>query len=342
MSFSDEKNLRQVICKASRDGLLIKDEVKRHKKAMSYSSYSQFLSPLGDVQELDTDPKVTAVSLATIDGVTLEAHLTNLLETDANPSERALPIISLLTAMTEKAAANVQPLAPSIMALSADDVWRFEAALPYLKRLVRGFTARGGTLPPVVTNEACVDSFLAHVIRDWNTIVRSQLGTEVAHYPQHGDLNPRNVLVGKDGRLSLIDFARFEFWPAGYDLIRFELQLILRTLSAFDEGDSFPDDFVAWWRLWTSFREPKKALSFDSARKDMAVVAALLDVIRLSRENVWAAVGWNIDVGLRATNLVRCYDAIKMCSYQDASPFKRLLFFSIALSCASDSGLIRP
>lgn len=43
----------------------------------------------------------------------------------------------------------------------------------------------------------------------------------------------------------------------------------------------------------------------------------------------------------RAFLLGRCYDSIRMCSYQDVSIFKRLFFLKMAAETASELGLVK-
>jgi hypothetical protein len=168
---------------------------------------------------------------------------------------------------------------------------------------------------------------------------------ETAGYNQHGDLNVRNIMAGEDGQIHLIDLARFGQWPIGYDLVRLELQCMLRLVDGGGVRAVFGDRLGEWVRLWHDLEsgrltERKNFPGGSGAQWDPG--RWLLHEIGVRREEVVHAAG-EVFAGTelrRIVGLLRTYDAIKMCSYQDASWFKRLRFLLIALEEAGRSGLL--
>jgi hypothetical protein len=157
--------------------------------------------------------------------------------------------------------------------------------------------------------------------------------------PQHGDMNPRNILLTDMNKSALIDYARFGEWPVGYDVIRLELQVMLRMLSRSNADDSFPHHLDDWLSFWSEVKDgviPDRPRNCDPA----GVIASTLRMIADGRSQISDQYADESPPIARQLALLRCFDAIKMCSYQDATAFKRLFFLLVAVDCADTAGMM--
>jgi hypothetical protein len=177
------------------------------------------------------------------------------------------------------------------------------------------------------------ERFRAELVANWAERVTTEFPTlHVSH--QHGDLNPRNILLTQQGA-KLIDFARFGEWPVGYDLVRLELQLIFRCFETLGARDSMPS-FLALGVGLSPFLVDCVADATGLPEPAMSVIKHVNEA-RLVVGGRHSAAALN-----KITTMCRCYELIKMCSYQDASVFKRLLFLIFAVRCGREAGLFRP
>lgn len=134
---------------------------------------------------------------------------------------------------------------------------------------------------------------------------------------QHGDLNPGNVLILSDSTPRLIDLARFGSWPIGYDLSRLALMIRLRIVDASGHSDWFPESFekiccesVA---LIDGPVDINAALCPEAVYCDQSFYQYL--------DTVPARFRGLLSYGYKLGTL---WDLIKIISYQDISPFKRM------------------
>lgn len=337
LSFSEESGSRRIVCKASRTPSLIREEVDRTYKALTYDFYASHMTPQTELCQLPIEPKVAYITLASIAGRTLEAEILHAVASGPQAGPRCETVVGELVEIAVRASNVRIDGERQFTELTQEDVNRFDSSIEYLLRLRQACVDRGILGDAAWNSPDHIRSFHVDVVHKWNNHRSGWSSIMPASCPQHGDLNPRNVLVGTGGHLSLIDFARFGGWPPGYDLVRLELQLFLRILSRMHEGESFPDDVKDWWSLWHAYCVAEDNFSFVSSRGDVQMMVRLLSIIQSARHRILAQ--YDKVTGRTMTYLLRCLDAIKMCSYQDATSFKRLLFLFIAVDCAQKSGL---
>jgi hypothetical protein len=203
--------------------------------------------------------------------------------------------------------------------LTPIDVSRLETSAVFVKELgdtlvKRNYWPADSGSPSEVTEQ------LAHLALSWNESTLTQ--ATVRTVLQHGDLNPGNILIreDEDGVPVLIDLSRLGQWPIGYDLARLALMLRLRLMSAHIHEDWFPDSLATW------SSESVCRLDRDSDSNDIRCLEAQycdsqfqrsLEVLDVENQRM-------IQYGYRLGTL---WDLIKIGSYQDISPFKRVWAF---------------
>lgn len=134
---------------------------------------------------------------------------------------------------------------------------------------------------------------------------------------QHGDLNPRNVMVSPAGRPVLIDLPRLEHWPIAYDIARLSLQLRTRLTDEAGHLDFFPDHLDKW------IGEPVGDITHPTDVTDSICPPAvhcentLCSWLRSKAPQTQEMV-------IRSFELGTMWDLVKITSYGDLSVFKRL------------------
>jgi hypothetical protein len=228
---------------------------------------------------------------------------------------------------------------PSRFLLREEDVERFESALPLLGEFRDACVNRGYLPDEEETSRAGMRLFMARVVERWKDALSDSGFGEILVYEQHGDLNPRNILLGVSPSFQIIDFARYDLWPAGYDLARLELQLFLRIMDTRNLGDVFPDRLNAWRQLWMA---PETEGAKPAGEEENYLLLWFSRQLRkMHRELVADRDGGDVR-GERATRLMAletAFDAIKICSYQDATWSKRLWGLLVAIQSAQKAGL---
>jgi len=212
-----------------------------------------------------------------------------------------------------------------LLVVKGDDSSRFLRSISRLEGVEAELAARGMWMPP--TGDGRVGLRKVADPGGWAEFVKGVCSTAPCWY-QHGDLNVRNVMVARDGRLRVIDWARYQEWPAFYDLCRLELQTLRRVLQSTGASEFFPEELKGWYERWERIRdgsggEPasgagEPALAFSELRKDCATEWGIAE------SEMW-----------RVTRLLWLFDAMKICSYQDAGPFIQLLFLWVCDDCAA-------
>lgn len=134
---------------------------------------------------------------------------------------------------------------------------------------------------------------------------------------QHGDLNPHNVMVGAGDQITFIDLARLGHWPIGYDLSRLAIQLRIRLVDQAQRLDWFEDRLGLWCDEWLWAPNIPRAPASSLCPPAVLCDVAMYDLIQTSEP----AVKNSLMVGTRVGAL---YDLLRILSYSDLSPFKRL------------------
>lgn len=325
--FIEEGGNQELVAKISKDNSTLLEELENWKQAVASTVFNGILNSAFDVEEIDG---LSCMVMASAQGRTLE-------ERTGIDKAAAGNELNLLFERGISAAASRHRIQPCpLMALEPRSVQAFKAALPGLLNLRDG-CARRDLLPPDFPTRETIELFATTVIDQWNARLRDQGLDSPITVPQHGDLNPRNIIIPPSGPPQLIDLARFGEWPVGYDLLRLELQLLLRLLGTKQGDESFPDQLGSWAALWDSIERGMPEGS------EPAVPASLLDVLRAianARGRMYAALQGKQPDAAKTTAAMRCFDALKMACYRDATDFKRLLFLYIAIRSARAANLM--
>lgn len=196
--------------------------------------------------------------------------------------------------------------------LTSIDVGRIEASVTFLSGLGAAIV-RHGLWDFEGFEVDMIGGDIISLARAWARW--SVLGVSLWGVIQHGDLNPGNVIVAKDGSPILIDLARLGIWPVGYDLSRLSLMLRLRLVDWKGSDDWFHFGLPKWIAEPTGLFEPvsSDAICMASVYCDQRFgefTSGLDESLRLV-----------VEYGYRLGTL---WDLLKVISYQDASPYKRM------------------
>jgi hypothetical protein len=257
-------------------------------------------------------------------------------DTTADTSLRAaIADLSMITEQIPATAATAPSISPTFRMLDID-VARFETSARVLIDIAAQCSRRG--LCSKGLTDLTITAFAQNVVASWNSRMDAGELNDLPHFEQHGDLNPRNVFV-VDSRVQLIDFGRYDVWPAGYDLTRLELQLLLRGVDRAEEEDVFPDRLPSWMALWNSVdAEPIDDEILPATHLRLLSAVRQIQGIRESLLKRLAP-GLSAEQQRALIAAMRCFDAVKICSYQDATVMKRLWFLEIAMKTGAAAGL---
>lgn len=344
---------RSAICKVSRDAKVLDEEVNAFKRASTeYHLFEGMLPPMVDtrVQQVLTASNAYFLVQSTVPGETLEKHLLDRIRqgsvSGVSLEQDVARVIDRLTQTSITSLRNSACVAeePRGLQLLQIDVDRFESSVDMLADVRDECVKRGYLEGSKSHDRPEIHAFRDHVVRGWRESRANAGLTALPLCEQHGDLNPRNILIGVGLGMHLIDFARFGPWPVGYDLIRLELQLMLRLLDVDHTADAFGDRLPTWMTLWGDCCDAAATPDRDEGTTSGDVVSFRWVSRKLSRARVEIAQllkekNVTIDAD-RLTATLRTFDAIKMCSYQDATHFKRLLFLIVAIDSARAAGLM--
>lgn len=342
---------RSVVLKLAKDRRLLEDEVDAWRKmATAYEAFVGLIPPLVDPapHECRTDiDAVWYVVQSRVPGPTFEEAILEKVLEETNQTGRVGLINSVFQSIEKMTRSSMRlslsiQRAPKGIMLHEDDVARFRASVDSLCS-VSELCMRFGYLPNTSEFKAKVEAFLANVVMRWNDALVDARINEMPVCNQHGDLNARNIILPQDGHPQLIDFARFGQWPVFYDLVRLELQLSFRILDTDDVSDAFPNHLTRWLSVHGCRFVARNQIDDDgdswcSGETFLALRSRILECEKgLHDEFQNQLSGFPVE---KLVGLSRTYDAIKMCSYQDASWFKRVLYLIIAMESAEDAGLM--
>jgi hypothetical protein len=144
-------------------------------------------------------------------------------------------------------------------------------------------------------------------------------GVDLKTLVQHGDLNPGNVLVRRSQSVEavLIDLSRLGPWHVGYDLSRLALMLRLRLLDVTGQKDWMPEGLEKW--VGESLVCINKEIIPDSKSCPEGVYCD--QQFRLYLNDLAPDQKDNVAYGYKLGTL---WDLIKVISYHDISPYKRI------------------
>lgn len=197
--------------------------------------------------------------------------------------------------------------------LNPIDIGRLEASATFIAEF--GATLRKHKLWPRSGKPSRVASEVVELARDWDMRICGESRTWAVM--QHGDLNPGNVLIRSDGAPILIDLSRLGPWPIGYDLSRLALMLRLRLIGSAGHQDWLPDYLKQWYDHSVAFVDldidPKSSLCPPGAYCDQQF-----------RNFVLKAPTEHQPLLTRVYKIGTMWDLIKVVSYQDVSPYKKI------------------
>lgn len=340
---SDSHGSHQVVCKIGNSHAVLKQEVECWKLMLATPAFANLAVQMdSEIYPLIDD--IEFIKQASIIGPTFEdavlLSISRVLAGKETLGQAGEMVKSVLGPIARACAETTSQSIDSCprFDLNSVDIERFVSSREVLAGLRDQCVARGFLCDHDWHHRAAIEAFDDCVVAKWGHLLMRTGKFPIMVALQHGDLNPRNVLVWQ-GSPRLIDFARFGEWPVGYDLVRLELQILLRVMGTHQGMDVFPNYLVKWLRVWTEI----EAECIGNATMDVessGVLGLVLNNIVEAMKTLRTAFPGTQEDFQKHISLVRCFDAIKMCSYQDASSFKQLFFLLVALKSARKAGLI--
>jgi CheY-like chemotaxis protein len=339
----DDEAPRSVICKITRRSEVLAAEAERTKRALeSYKIYVGRIAPYVEMTPKALLSEGWYSVQSSVPGETLERALLSADDGDGRVHD-FLDELGEMLDLIDPTSVRPRPVVAALKMLDVD-IERFVTSLPALMAVAARCDGLGLLSGSPLTTATV--SELQRLVSAWNDTVAERFPV-APQYEQHGDFNPRNVLLAS-GRFQLIDFARFGYWPAAYDLIRMEQQLLLRGVDRMDELDAFPDRLPQWLALSAAVEAEAASITLPAGReeavadKQLATLFQHLRRLTTLRRKLLARLVPDVkgpDMS-RLLALQRAFDAIKICSYQDASVFKRLWFLHIAAANARTANVL--
>ena len=326
-----------IVCKVSRDRRSLEREIERIGRAMeSYEIFASYLvPPKSPPKEVGTDDAWYIVQ-ATAPGHSIENLISASEEIDEPQLEMLVKHSSQLMTDVKDKPAMISPM--PALEMTEQDIARFETTAQALQKLVVLCRGRGLISDKVLVPQKI--EVLMDLVRHWNSRVVNAFNP-APHIKQHGDYNVRNIFI-KGEKLQLIDFARYGRWPIGYDVTRLELQLLLRGIDTFSKDHEFPDRLRLWETLWEAVRpaspDNRALVAVDPAH---APLLKIIDSLARIRQQAFTRLvpDYTPEQQHRLISLMRAFDALKICSYQDTSVFKHVWFLQISMHAAKDASL---
>jgi Phosphotransferase enzyme family len=205
--------------------------------------------------------------------------------------------------------------AGEVFELTAIDRDRFKDSLELAEGITITLQSRG-LWPRGVVGPKKVTADLIRVCEEWQTTMCHDLSLWTVL--QHGDFNPTNIIVREPGSFVLIDLARFKPWPIGYDLARLALMLRLRLVDAVGCGEWFPDKLTGWCE------ENPASVSERHVGVEIPVCAEALLCDREFDRVIAKYKPQERKLLRRGYQVATLWDLIKVVSYQNITPFKRV------------------
>ena len=198
------------------------------------------------------------------------------------------------------------------IALTPIDLYRAKKSCTELLPMAQVIAKKRGW-PVGIPSPTITFKRIERLLAAWPNVVRS---TPPLYWVlQHGDLNPHNVILGEAGQITFIDLARLDQWPVGYDLCRLAIQLRIRLVDR-SCGVEWVQNNLPTWGAELVF----DLGNTDTARARRCPPAALCE----QQLGQWIAKHSNSGSVLAGINLCIAMDLVRIISYADLAPFKRL------------------
>jgi len=307
---------QRMIVKCARDREVIEDETRRVRSSLGeLGPLAEVLAPTDQQLHLLPDNRGYYYRQAEITGESLLSTLQHM--TWGLEAERCLAAIMDLEGRcysrgSGRPFGRLRPIERFL--LSPIDAGRAQQSLSFLVD-AGGTLEEMGEWPAGHPTAREVSAEVSWIIEHWEDLLSRQ--GDLLSVAQHGDMNPGNVLVPALGRVVLIDFSRLGIWPVGYDVARLAAILRIRLTDHAGQRDWVQNRLQYWMR--------EDFCPIDNANDPSAAVcpaAAYCDQrFRVFVETRDPAERESMVRGYRLGTL---WDLIKVLSYGDLSPFKRL------------------
>jgi hypothetical protein len=312
-------NAQRLVLKCARDSAVIEAEMNRVGEYLAeLGPLAEALAPFEQHARMLPNDAGYYYRQAEIDG---ESLLTVLKGLEWNQDALAIVenIVSLelraYRAITEIEAAVIRPHERFV--LTPIDRGRAVESLAFLRE-VGDWVSEAGQW-----SDACSPSEMAHalqeLIEDWEEILKKQKALPAV--AQHGDLNPGNVLVTSANRVMLIDFSRIGRWPIGYDISRLATMLRLRLTDCANSRDWAQNRLKDWIKDEFCLVDPTKPVVETGCPASAYCDKQFREFISGCNPTVHSDL-------VRGYKMGAVWDLIKVLSYSDLSPFKRVWAFS--------------
>jgi hypothetical protein len=311
------KGPKSVVVKVARDDQVIQDEISAQTK------FLEQLGPLtGNLASLDNSKKYLSNNLGVyyrqslVTGPTLLEVLCASDKTSKQRLNSLKPVVRLCIDVCQSVslakAGVVHP--KNVFGLSPIDKGRFETSAEFLKEL--GTTLLGAAYwPKNFPEPSTIVEDVTGLANAWEERLSKFPNLPIA--VQHGDLNPGNVILRSSGSPVLIDLSRLGHWPIGYDLSRLSLMLRLRLVDTQGCRDWLPDRIGTWLSEAVACLKQEhssaEALCPESLYCDEQFDYFVQSTSKKQRELM-----------VLAYHLGTLWDLLKIISYQDVSPYKRV------------------
>lgn len=215
--------------------------------------------------------------------------------------------------------------------LTPIDRGRAAESLRFLKDL--GSSVKEAEAWPEAVPPSEMTGMLTQMIEDWTSLLSET--EDLLVVAQHGDLNPGNVLVPSADKVVLIDFSRVGRWPVGYDISRLSTMLRIRLTDSANHVD-WAQNRVNGWATQTFASVGPEVIE---EREAQCPAAAYCDT--QFRSFIESCPVDERNQLVRGYKLGTLWDLLKVLSYSDLSPFKRLWAFIVCWRLGVDLGLLK-
>lgn len=315
---SSSSGLQSLVLKVARDEQIIQDEIDAPTKYLSQ------LGPLsGHLASFDQEKKHLSVATgvyyrqAQISGSSLTETLKPNSWTHNRRVVRHIVKLCVDVCRHIKPSSCVSMAAGDIFKLSPVDIGRLETSAKFIRDFGKTLESKR-RWPASRPGPQQVVSENIDWVRNWKTLDLTKVPLKLM--VQHGDLNPGNIIIDKNGSLVLIDLQRLRPWPIGYDLARLALMLRLRTNDVQGHNDWLPGTLARWLKDPVADIHRTKGLEKHPCPEAHHCDQQFLGFLRKLPQEHREIIAYGYKLG-------SLWDLIKVVSYQDISPFKKIWAF---------------
>ena len=316
ISGSHQGGFQQIIVKCAREAELIQNDTRRVKEHLA--ELGPFAGVLAQTdQEIHTFPRKLGYYYlqANIEGDTL---LNILSQKPWNGDAQKIldVILTLETRCYDRPASEpftrVRPIEK--FTLSPVDLGRASQAIEFLGD-VGACAKEVEQWPDGIPAAATIAKTMLATLVKWESLLRNE--DELLCVCQHGDLNPSNILIPAPGNVVLIDLSRLGRWPVGYDIARLAVLLRIR-LTDHDRHRDWAENRLREWAKegFCSLEVEQDATS--------SVCPWAIHCDQQFRVFLQTRQPNERETMARGYRLGTLWDLVKVLSYGDLPPFKRL------------------